>query len=150
MGNSDSSSYSDDDDDYVDDDDDLIGKINVVDICRALKVGAYRNIVVIFGPGVSQPIGIPEMQTECEGFYGLIERDYMVNKNYKVITQETFNEDPRPFYAVLGKLFETRVRRADFSDAHKFVKILSYRGMLRRLYTGNVDVIERRVGIKNN
>ena len=123
-------------------------KLNIVDICRMLRDGQVKNIVVMCGPGINTPPEMDDFEYSGEGFYGLVEPEYDIENVEDLLSAATFSEDPRPFFVVLSEIFDRRVRKADVTFVHKFLRILDKMGILKRVYTSNVDSGERRAGLK--
>ncbi len=122
-------------------------RMNIVDICRMLRDDQMKNIVVMCGPGINTPPEMDDFEYNGEGFYGLVEPEYDIENVEDLLSTVSFDEDPRAFFIVLKDIFDHRVKNADVTFVHKFLKVLDDLGVLRRVYTSNVDSGERRAGL---
>ena len=57
---------------------------------------------------------------------------------------ETFRDDPRPFFKFAHSLYPGSIEPG---PSHKFLAWLDQQGKLLRIYTQNIDTLERWVGI---
>lgn len=57
---------------------------------------------------------------------------------------EFFREDPKPFYVLAHELYPGRFHP---TVSHAFVALLARRGLLRMLFTQNIDCLERAAGV---
>ena len=55
-----------------------------------------------------------------------------------------FRKDPRPFYGLIRELFPTTLTP---TTTHKFFSLLHQKGLLRRVYTQNIDALEFLAGL---
>ena len=95
------------------------------------------HIVVLFGAGASSG---PDFRSQG-GLYDTIEREGLLEDPYQVFDIDIFKEDPSIFWRYAHLIFPST--DPVYSAAHYFVEALENRGKLLRLYTQNVDALER-------
>ena len=57
-----------------------------------------------------------------------------------------FKEDPKPFYTLAEELYPGNFAPTKF---HHFIKLLQDQGSLKRVYTQNIDTLERLAGVED-
>merc|ERR1712137_867361 len=111
-------------------------------IKRHLENNEFMKIVVLVGAGISVNCGIPDFRSPGTGIYSKI--------NPGQFSLEFLATAPQQFYEfvreMFGPVFKGSVKP---SDTHLFLKLLSDKGLLKRLYTQNIDTIENLVGLPN-
>ena len=100
------------------------------------------RIVVLMGAGASTG---PDFRS-VGGLYDTIEKEGVLEDPYQVFDSQFFNEDPSVFWSHAYLIFPSE--HPVYSAAHYFVESLEKRGKLLRLYTQNVDSLEK--GIPDN
>jgi NAD-dependent deacetylase sirtuin 2 len=90
------------------------------------------------------PTGIPDFRSPGTGLYDNLQK-YNLPHPTAVFELDYFIENPRPFYFLAKELYP-----GNFSPtpAHMFVRLLQDEGRMQRVYTQNIDTLERRAGIK--
>ncbi|KAK9240833.1 DHS-like NAD/FAD-binding domain-containing protein [Lipomyces kononenkoae] len=111
-----------------------------------LTSGAVRNVVVMVGAGISTAAGIPDFRSPKTGLYHNLSR---LNLPYAeaVFDIDYFRRRPEAFYMLAHELYPGKFRPTMF---HSFIKLLEERGMLRRVYTQNIDTLERIAGVSDD
>ncbi|KAK9356093.1 DHS-like NAD/FAD-binding domain-containing protein [Lipomyces doorenjongii] len=111
-----------------------------------LTSGAVRNVVVMVGAGISTAAGIPDFRSPKTGLYHNLSR---LNLPYAeaVFDIDYFRKRPEAFYMLAHELYPGKFRPTMF---HSFVKVLEERGVLRRVYTQNIDTLERIAGVSDD
>jgi NAD-dependent SIR2 family protein deacetylase len=100
-------------------------------ICNASR------IVVLIGAGASTG---PDFRSSG-GLYDSIAREGVLADPYDVFDLEYFQRDPSVFWRFAHLIFPAEV--PEYSTAHYFIEELERRGKLLRLYSQNVDTLER-------
>jgi len=121
------------------------GIASVINLLRTKK-----NIVVLAGAGISTSSGIPDFRSKGTGLYETLDIHSLgLSCAEDLFCVEQFQHDPRPFYRFATKLYPAE---GDVSPtpAHRFLALLNERGMLRRVYTQNIDGLEERAGVPSS
>jgi NAD+-dependent protein deacetylase SIR2 len=112
-------------------------------LARPYIVHNYHANVREAGAGISTSAGIPDFRSPDTGLYanlahlGLPHPEAMFDINF-------FKENPQPFYALARELYPGRYRP---TIAHCFIKLLYNKGRLLKLFTQNIDCLEREAGL---
>lgn len=112
-------------------------------IGRLIKLGRLKNIVVVAGAGISTASGIPDFRTPGTGLYANLEK-YDLPYPEAIFNIDYFSNDPRPFFSLAKELYPGNHRP---NYVHYFIRMLHQKGLLLRLYTQNIDGLERMCGI---
>ncbi|KAG5830850.1 hypothetical protein ANANG_G00314930 [Anguilla anguilla] len=112
-------------------------------VAQLMKSGRCRNIVVVAGAGISTPSGIPDFRTPGTGLYANLER-YSIPYPEAVFNIDYFSHNPRPFFSLAKELYPGPHRP---NYIHHFIHTLHLRGLLLRVYTQNIDGLEKMCGI---
>ncbi|KAJ9449493.1 NAD-dependent protein deacetylase hst2-1 [Diplonema papillatum] len=100
--------------------------------------GAAGTVVVLCGAGISVKAGIPDYRSE-KGVY----RTGDAKSAREYFSHDGLLADPEGFYKLARELFSSKHPTL----AHRFMRALSEKGMLRRIYTQNIDDLECAVGV---
>ncbi|MCJ1463629.1 Sir2 histone deacetylase Hst2 [Pseudocyphellaria aurata] len=112
-------------------------------IATYIKDGHVKKIVVMSGAGISTSAGIPDFRSPDTGLYANLAK---LNLPYPEAVFEIsyFRDNPLPFYALAHELYPGKYRP---TIAHSFVRLLSDKGLLLKLFTQNIDCLEREAGV---
>ncbi|KAI4901632.1 hypothetical protein NFI96_012803 [Prochilodus magdalenae] len=113
---------------------------------RLMKLGRLRNVVVVAGAGISTASGIPDFRTPGTGLYANLEK-YNVPYPEAVFNIDYFSDDPRPFFSLAKELYPGRHRP---NYIHYFIHMMHQKGLLLRMYTQNIDGLEKMCGIPDD
>lgn len=95
------------------------------------------------GAGVSTSAGIPDFRSPETGLYANLARlDLPFPEAVFDITY--FRNNPLPFYTLAHDLYPGRYRP---TISHSFVRLLSDKGLLLKLFTQNIDCLDREAGV---
>jgi NAD-dependent histone deacetylase SIR2 len=108
-----------------------------------IKAGKAQNIVVMTGAGISTSAGIPDFRSPETGLYANLAR---LNLPYAeaVFSIDYFRENPNPFYYLAKELYPGKFYP---TVAHAFIALLHEKGLLKMLFTQNIDCLERQAGV---
>lgn len=111
-----------------------------------IKSGAADKIVVMTGAGISTSAGIPDFRSPETGLYANLAR---LNLPYAeaVFDISYFREKPEPFYTLAHELYPGKYRP---TVTHSFLKLLHDKGLLLKLFTQNIDCLEREAGVPDD
>ncbi|XP_069084460.1 NAD-dependent protein deacetylase sirtuin-3, mitochondrial-like isoform X3 [Pleurodeles waltl] len=116
---------------------------NLTDIADLILHGTCKKIIVMVGAGISTASGIPDFRTPGTGLYDNLVR-YNIPYPEAIFDINYFTHNPRPFFALAKELYPGKYKP---NFVHYFVRMLHEKGCLLRLYTQNIDGLERMAGI---
>lgn len=121
----------------------VLERRDVQSVAKYIYERGARRFIVMTGAGISTSAGIPDFRSPDTGLYanlahlGLPYPEAMFDINF-------FRENPQPFYALARELYPGRYRP---TIAHCFIKLLYDKGRLLKLFTQNIDCLEREAGL---
>lgn len=112
-------------------------------VASYIKEGRARKIVVMTGAGISTAAGIPDFRSPKTGLYANLAK---LNLPYPqaVFDISYFRSNPLPFYTLAHELYPGKFNP---TISHCFVRLLSDKGLLLKLFTQNIDCLERAAGV---
>lgn len=101
------------------------------------------KIIFMVGAGISTSCGIPDFRSPKTGLYHNLSK---LNLPYAeaVFDIDFFEENPKPFYILAQELYPGKFKPSKF---HFLMKLFEQKGHLQRIYTQNIDTLERQAGI---
>lgn len=115
-------------------------------IGRLMKLGRVRNIVVVAGAGISTGSGIPDFRTPGTGLYANLAK-YDIPYPEAIFNIDYFSDNPHPFFSLAKELYPGHHRP---NYVHYFIRMLHQKGLLLRMYTQNIDGLEKLCGIPDD
>ncbi|RXN01946.1 NAD-dependent protein deacetylase sirtuin-3, mitochondrial [Acipenser ruthenus] len=109
------------------------------DVARLIKHNEYRRIVVMAGAGISTPSGIPDFRSPGSGLYDNLQQ-YDIPYPEAIFEINYFHHNPKPFFALAKELYPGNYKP---NYTHYFIRLLHDKGLLHRIYTQNIDGLER-------
>lgn len=115
-------------------------------VAEFIKEGKAQNIVVMTGAGISTSAGIPDFRSPETGLYANLAR---LDLPYAeaVFSIDYFRRNPNPFYVLAKELYPGQFYP---TVAHAFIALLHEKGLLKMLFTQNIDCLERRAGVPSS
>ncbi|KAF2088465.1 silent information regulator protein Sir2p [Saccharata proteae CBS 121410] len=112
-------------------------------VAKYIKDGRAKRIVVMTGAGISTSAGIPDFRSPDTGLYANLAR---LNLPYAeaVFDISYFRNNPLPFYTLAQELYPGKYRP---TITHSFIRLLHDKGLLLKLFTQNIDCLEREAGV---
>ncbi|KAM4723129.1 NAD-dependent protein deacetylase sirtuin-3, mitochondrial [Rhinophrynus dorsalis] len=117
--------------------------LTLQDIALRIKEGAYQRILVMAGAGISTDSGIPDFRSPTGGLYSRLQ-EYDLPYPEAVFELSYFLREPHAFLRLSRELLPGCYKP---NTAHHFLRLLDKKGLLLRLYTQNIDGLEREAGI---
>lgn len=102
-----------------------------------------RNIIFMTGAGISTSAGIPDFRSPGTGLYDNLEK-YNLPDPQAIFEIGFFRKNPEPFFALARELFPEKLKP---TPVHYFIRMMDEKGLLRRVYTQNIDSLEFITGI---
>ncbi len=111
----------------------------------ALHLKNSKRIIVLTGAGISTSAGIPDFRSPETGLYSNLAR---LDLPYPeaVFDISFFRENPLPFYMLAQELYPGKYYP---TISHAFIALLAKKGVLKMLFTQNIDCLERRAGVSD-
>ncbi|XP_039984014.1 NAD-dependent protein deacetylase sirtuin-3, mitochondrial isoform X2 [Xiphias gladius] len=113
------------------------------DIARNIRERQHKRVVVMAGAGISTPSGIPDFRSPGSGLYDNLQQ-YDLPYAEAIFEIGFFHRNPKPFFALAKELYPGNYQP---NLTHYFVRLLHEKGQLLRMYTQNIDGLERLAGI---
>jgi NAD-dependent deacetylase sirtuin 1 len=105
-----------------------------------------KNIVVVVGAGISVSCGVPDFRSPKTGLYSLIKQRFPeLQAPEDIFDLQLFRENPRPFYTIARELINETLSP---SPTHHFLKWLESEGKILRIFTQNIDCLEKKAGLE--
>ncbi|KAI9812034.1 MAG: Sir2 histone deacetylase Hst2 [Pycnora praestabilis] len=108
-----------------------------------IQNGKANRIVVMASAGISTSAGIPDFRSPDTGLYANLAR---LNLPYAeaVFDISYFRNNPLPFYTLAHELYPGKYRP---TISHCFIRLLWNKNLLLKLFTQNIDCLEREAGV---
>eukprot|EP00041_Stephanoeca_diplocostata_P003807 m.38253 g.38253 ORF g.38253 m.38253 type:complete len:340 (+) comp14620_c0_seq3:163-1182(+) len=116
---------------------DLQGIVDYID------ANDVKNIIVMAGAGISVSAGIPDFRSPGTGLYHNLQK-YDLPNPQSIFSIDFFRENPEPFYMLAKELYPGLFKP---TPTHYFIRLLAEKGKLLRVFTQNIDSLERIAGI---
>ncbi|XP_074514652.1 NAD-dependent protein deacetylase sirtuin-3, mitochondrial isoform X1 [Sebastes fasciatus] len=113
------------------------------DIAKNIREQQYKRVVVMAGAGISTPSGIPDFRSPGSGLYDNLQQ-YDLPYAEAIFELDFFHQNPDPFFALAKELYPGNYQP---NLTHYFVRLLHKKNQLLRMYTQNIDGLERLAGI---
>lgn len=117
---------------------------NLTDAAKLLQNETVKNVVVVAGAGISTPSGIPDFRSPGTGLYDNLQQ-YNIPYPEAIFDIDYFFVNPRPFFTLAKELYPSGKYRPNY--IHYFARQLFDKGLLLRMYTQNIDGLERLAGL---
>ena len=118
-------------------------QLNLADITERIRSGEIKNIIAMCGAGISTSAGIPDFRSPSTGLYFQL-RKYDLPYPEAIFTYSHFAKDPVPFYHLVRELFPDKLTP---TPTHQLLTLLHQKGLLKRVYTQNIDALEHIAGV---
>jgi NAD-dependent deacetylase sirtuin 2 len=112
-------------------------------IASYIKSGRARRIVVACGAGMSCAAGIPDFRTPGTGLYDNLQQ-YNLPYPEAIFDIDYFPDHPEGFFHLASAMLPGKFRP---TLAHYFLALLYRKGLALRIFTQNIDGLEREAGL---
>jgi NAD-dependent SIR2 family protein deacetylase len=112
--------------------------------CPMGDLAVGLKVLVLVGAGISVNAGIPDFRSPGTGLYANL-ADRSLSRPEDMFTLSFFRNNPTPFYEFAKSIWPTGQHRP--TKTHYFLKLLQEKGLLKRIYTQNIDGLERLAGV---
>lgn len=116
-------------------------------ILRRIVSGEFTNIVVLTGAGISISAGIPDYRANDSIYAKLVEEFPDIMNVSQLFTRKQFDR-VRKHPLVIAEIL--RVKNAKPTPSHLFCSKLHHFGLLRRVYTQNIDGLHNKAGLPDD
>ncbi|GAA5951857.1 hypothetical protein JCM21900_004167 [Sporobolomyces salmonicolor] len=120
-------------------------KPQLKDVARLIKEGKAKNVIVMAGAGISTGAGIPDFRSPGTGLYDNLAK-YNLPYPEAIFDIEYLEERPEAFYTLAKELYPGNFNP---TRTHYFFKLLQQKGMLKAVFTQNIDTLERIAGLED-
>ncbi|KAA0188476.1 hypothetical protein HAZT_HAZT010752 [Hyalella azteca] len=120
--------------------------VTVDDVAAYIQDEA-SSVLVMTGAGLSTASGIPDFRSPGTGIYDNLQK-YNLPYPEAIFDIQFFMMDPRPFVSLAQELYPGLKFKPN--AGHYFIRLLQDHGKLHRVYTQNIDGLERLSGIQDD
>ncbi|CAB4256200.1 similar to Saccharomyces cerevisiae YPL015C HST2 Cytoplasmic member of the silencing information regulator 2 (Sir2) family of NAD(+)-dependent protein deacetylases [Maudiozyma barnettii] len=112
-------------------------------LAKLLIENPKSKVIFMVGAGISTSCGIPDFRSPNTGLYHNLSK---LNLPYAeaVFDIDFFKETPKPFYMLASELYPGKFKPSKF---HLLMKLFQDKNRLHRIYSQNIDTLERESGI---
>tara|TARA_B110000305_G_scaffold211126_1_gene245310 strand:- start:404 stop:931 length:528 start_codon:yes stop_codon:yes gene_type:complete len=123
-----------------------VKSLDLEGIAKFINSGNCKKIVVMAGAGISVSAGIPDYRSIQDGLYqNKIKAFSSLPTPQHMFDLEFFLQNQAPFYKFTKELIPKNTTTP--TKTHHFFNLLHKKRLLTRVYTQNVDMLERLAGI---
>lgn len=112
-------------------------------LINGLKEGQFQNIVFLTGAGISTAAGIPDFRSKT-GVFAEVKKKYFLFVPEQMFLLFTFYRHPEHFYEFCKHF---NIDHCKPTKTHLFMSFLNSKGFLLRIFTQNVDGLEKKAEI---
>lgn len=104
-----------------------------------------KKVTFFSGAGVSTSAGIPDFRSPKTGLYANLAK-FDLPFPEAVFDIDYFRENPKAFYTLVDELYPGKFRPTKF---HFMLKLFQDKNQLHRVYTQNIDTLDRIAGVED-
>jgi NAD-dependent SIR2 family protein deacetylase len=113
------------------------------EIVEGLKNNQFKEIMFITGAGISTAAGIPDFRSK-DGCFAQVQKKYNLSYPEELFQLSSFKLNPAPFYDFCKGF---NIDGCKPTKTHLFMGYLCTKGILKKIYTQNVDGLELKAGV---
>ena len=117
--------------------------LDINGLVNYIKTNHAKNIIILQGAGISCAAGIPDFRTPGTGLYDNLEK-FHLSQPEDIFSIDYFLENPAPFFELAKDMLPGKFKP---TYAHYLPVILNKHNLLLRVYTQNIDGLERFSGL---
>ncbi|GAA6002370.1 hypothetical protein JCM10207_001086 [Rhodosporidiobolus poonsookiae] len=121
-------------------------KPTLEDVARLIKEGKAKRVIVMAGAGISTSAGIPDFRSPGTGLYDNLQK-YRLPYPEAIFDIDYLHDSPDAFYTLAKELYPGNFKP---TTTHYFLKLLQDKGVLKGVWTQNIDTLERIAGIEDD
>lgn len=121
-------------------------KSTIKAIAQHLQRNPDAKVIFMVGAGISTPCGIPDFRSPKTGLYSNLSKLGLPFPE-AVFDIDYFEENPKPFYTLAKELYPGNFKPSKF---HYLMKLFENKGRVRRIYSQNIDTLEREAKIQGH
>jgi NAD-dependent deacetylase sirtuin 2 len=106
-----------------------------------------KNIIILTGAGCSTAANIPDFRSPGTGLYHNLEKYKDLEHPTDVLTLRYLRKNPYPYFELKRDFYVNDYKP---TPAHYFIKLLSSKGVLLRLYTQNIDGLDKKTDLPSD
>jgi len=118
--------------------------VTVETIAESFRTNAFKKVLVVSGAGVSVAAGIPDFRSPGSGLYDNLHK-YDLPYPEAIFDVDFYIQNPKPFVTLAKEIWPGVNYRPTLT--HCFFSLLDKKGILRRVYTQNIDGLEAVAGV---
>ncbi|KDN51405.1 NAD-dependent deacetylase sirtuin-2 [Tilletiaria anomala UBC 951] len=118
-------------------------KLDLQGVASLIQKGKAKQILVMTGAGTSTSAGIPDFRSPDTGLYANLQK-YNLPYPEAIFQLDFFHEKPEPFFTLAKELFPGNYKP---TLTHVFFRLLHEKQKLLRVFTQNIDTLERAAGL---
>ncbi|KAM6958648.1 NAD-dependent protein deacetylase sirtuin-2 [Aplochiton taeniatus] len=122
----------------------VLDELTLEGVAKYIQSGKCKNILCMVGAGISTSAGIPDFRSPGTGLYANLQK-YNLPYPEAIFQIDYFKSHPEPFFALARELFPGQFKP---TVCHYFMKLLKDKGLLSRVYSQNIDTLERVAGLQ--
>ncbi|KAE8225075.1 hypothetical protein CF319_g2105 [Tilletia indica] len=115
----------------------------IENVAQLIKKGQVKKVIVMAGAGISTSAGIPDFRSPETGLYANLAK-YDLPYAEAIFDIDYFREHPQAFFTLSKDLYPGHFLP---TRTHYFFRLLHEKGLLQRVFTQNIDTLERLAGI---
>ncbi|CAD6887857.1 unnamed protein product [Tilletia controversa] len=115
----------------------------IENVANLIQTGRVKNVIVMAGAGISTSAGIPDFRSPETGLYANLAK-YDLPYAEAIFDIDYFREHPQAFFTLSKDLYPGHFLP---TRAHYFFRLLHEKGLLKRVFTQNIDTLERLAGL---
>lgn len=117
------------------------------DVVRHLSSPEIKQVMIMAGAGISTPSGIPDFRTSGSGLYDNL-KQYNLPYAEAIFELNYFLRNPQPFFMLAKELHRPGHYKPNI--VHYFCLLMHKKRKLLRMYTQNIDGLEKMAGIPSD